>query len=274
VPLFVLPLIFFLFFDIALFNDGAPDQSSNAISTVSTTALLTFWGFVGVECATSAAHNVRNPETTVPRALIVGTICVALVYVLNTISVIGIAGFKELTNTEAPYSLVMNKVFGGIGDAMISMLAIVVCLSTLNSWIFTSGQIAHRAYTDKLFPGIFGKTNKHGAPIVALTLAFCGSIPFLILERIEQDGFDKLMSRMCSVFMCVYLACCFAYIKLIGKWYGARKARWSRYALSYAAATFCFFVLVQDAVSALLMLAAFIILGIPVLVKCKHLPSP
>jgi APA family basic amino acid/polyamine antiporter len=272
VPLFVLPLVFFMFFDAASFSQAVIPDTADApgiVSTIATTSLLTFWGFVGVECATAATCNVRNPEKTIPRALIIGTLCVALVYILNIISVIGVVGFDELVKTEAPYSLVMNKVFGSAGDAIISVLAVVVCLSTLNSWIFTSGQIAHCAYTDGLFPGIFGRLNKHGAPIAALAFSFCGSIPFLILERIEQDGFDKLISRMCSVFMCVYLVCCLAYVKLIKRWYSSTKARWHRYALSCFAAAFCLFALAQDIIPSMVILAVFVVIGIPMLLRSK-----
>jgi APA family basic amino acid/polyamine antiporter len=276
VPLFVLPLIFFMFFEVTSFSQVVATDNTTClgtVSTIATTSLLTFWGFVGVECATAATCNVKTPEKTIPRALIIGTVCVALVYVLNTISVIGVVGFDELMKTEAPYSLVMSKVFGNAGDITISVLAIVVCLSTLNSWIFTSGQIAHCAYTDGLFPSIFGKTNKHGAPIAALAFSFCGSIPFLILERIEQDGFDKLISRMCSAFMFVYLVCCFTYIKLIKKWYSNPKARRHRYVLAYAAATFCLFALIQDIIPSIVILAMFVVIGIPVLLKSRRTPS-
>jgi APA family basic amino acid/polyamine antiporter len=198
---------------------------------------------------------------------------VALVYVLNTISVTGVVGFEELAKTEAPYALVMDKVFGSAGDIIISVLAIVVCLSTLNSWIFTSGQIAHCAYMDGLFPSAFGKLNKHDAPIAALAFSFCGSIPFLVLERIEQDGFDKLISRMSGVFMCVYLVCCLAYIKLIKKWYIDPKARWHRYVLSCSAAAFCLFALAQDIIPPIVILAVFVVIGIPILLRNRRTSS-
>ncbi|MDR1333343.1 MAG: amino acid permease [Holosporales bacterium] len=272
VPLIILPIIFLMFFDVSSFKEPAASGSVEGISSmtaIATTALLTFWGFVGVECATAATTNVRNPEKTIPRALIIGTICVAVVYILNTISIIGVTGFDRLTKTEAPYSFVMNMVFGSGGDVMISVLAIIVCLSTLNSWIFTSGQIAVCACTEKLFPSIFGRTNKHGAPIFALAFTFLGNIPFLILERLEQNGFDKLISRMCSVFMCIYLVCCLAHMKFIRQWYHEKHRRYKRYALSVFALVFCLFAMVQDMVSCIVMIAVFSAIGIPIYMKAS-----
>ncbi|MDR1391153.1 MAG: amino acid permease [Holosporales bacterium] len=272
-PLIFLPIVFFMFFDPSFFKislkEGA--QVGDVLTTISKTALLTFWGFIGVECATTPAQSVKNPQKTIPRAIIIGTSCVALVYLMNTVSITGVVGFEKLEGAAAPYAIVMNSIFANYSDVLISMLATIVCVGTLNAWTLTSGQIAYGAYEDGLFPKIFGKTNKSGAPKAALLIAAFGILPFLALEQFEQGGLGKLIDMLVSVFIFVYLVCCISYMKLIKKWYGANKKKKIRsQLLAQFSAIFCIFTLSQDLISSIIVLLIFISVGIPVFLKYKN----
>lgn len=271
VPLILLPILFFMYFKSSNFETIATTSIANSenigvFSIISKTALLTCWGFIGVECATTPAERVRNPKKTIPMAIIIGTSCVALIYILNVISVIGVTGYENLINTKAPYAIAMHSVFGdgGSGDVFISLLAIIVCLGTLNAWTLTGGQIAQGAAADKLFPAVFGKVNKNGAPVYALLIAAFGIIPFFIIEQIiGSDGLDYLIGMLVSIFLFVYLISCIAYIKLLKSWKKSYVEKIKSYILATFATSFCVFVIVQDILSSLAVLAVFITTGIP-----------
>ncbi|MDR1475727.1 MAG: amino acid permease [Holosporales bacterium] len=269
IPLIILPFIFFAFFDPSHFSMSMQEASDGVdiLSIITKTALLTFWGFIGVECATTPAESVRDPKKTIPRAIIIGTSCVALIYVMNTIAVVGVIDFDTLTNSKAPYAVVMNNIFAHSSDIAISIIAMIVCTGTLNAWTLTSGQIAIGAYSDGLFPKIFGKTNKNGAPTAALLIAAFGMIPFLCIEQMDcwKNGLEKLIDLLVSIFIYVYLICCIAYMKLINKWKQKRSERIKAHILAQGAAIFCIFVLSHDTISSIIVLLIFIVAGIPVL---------
>ncbi len=271
-PLLFLPVVFFMFFDPSFFKVSLKEVSngSDVLTTISQTALLTFWGFIGVECATTPAESVKNPKRTIPRAIIVGTSTVALIYLMNTISITGVVGFEKLEATSAPYAVVMSSIFSNYSDVAISIMAIIVCVGTLNAWTLTSGQIAYGAYKDGLFPEIFGKINKSGAPKSAITIAAIGTLPFLLLEQLHQGGLGKLIDMLVSIFLYVYLACCISYMKLIREWYKTRKERVKALILVQFAILFCIFTLSQDLILSIIVLMTFIAIGIPVFLRHKQ----
>jgi APA family basic amino acid/polyamine antiporter len=269
VPLLLIPILLFTSFNADYFTE-ATNTSGSYISTIAKTALLTCWGFIGVECATTPAGRVKNPQRTIPRALIVGTSCVALIFVLNAISVFGVTGFEVLLNSKAPYALATENIFGRFSNVLVSSLAIIVCMGTLNAWTLTGGQIAQGAADDGLFPPIFGKTNKKGAPVPSLLMAAFGIIPFFIVEQIcGAAGLDYLIELLVSIFLFVYIICCISYIKMIKQWKNRSIDKIKAYSLSVFAMLFCLFVVIQDIISSLVVLFIFIIVGIPVYLKTK-----
>ncbi|MDR2667394.1 MAG: amino acid permease [Holosporales bacterium] len=273
-PLLVLPVVFFMFFDPEFFNFSVSEHIKNTnesvLSTIATTSLLTFWGFIGVESATTPAENVKNPKKNIPRALIIGTSCVALIYIINTISITGVVGFDKLLNSTAPYAVVMGSIFDNYSHVTISLMAIIVCVGTLNAWTLTGGQIAYGAYKDGLFPKIFGKVNKSGAPTTALLIAAVGIIPFLVLEQFETGRLDRLIGILASVFLYVYLICCISYLKLINKWYKTKREKLKARILAHFSIISCIFVLSQSIVSSIIVLVIFILVGIPIFLKYKN----
>ncbi|MBQ8651595.1 MAG: amino acid permease [Alphaproteobacteria bacterium] len=272
-PLICLPVVFFMFFDPIHFKFSIKDvitDGADTATTIAKTALLTFWGFIGVECATTPAESVKRPEKTIPRAIIIGTSCVAFVYLMNTISITGVTGFEKLEGSTAPYAIVMGSIFSNYSDIAISIMAIIVCIGTLNAWTLTSSQIAYGAYEDGLFPKIFGKVNKAGAPKSALLIAAFGIIPFLAIEQIQQGGLSKLIDMLVSIFLYVYLFCSLAYIKLVNRWYKEKNKRLKAKILAQFSIIFCIFTLSQDIVSSLIVLTIFIAIGFPIFWKYKN----
>ncbi|MBQ3944423.1 MAG: amino acid permease [Alphaproteobacteria bacterium] len=271
-PLLFLPVVFFMFFEPSFFKVSLKEVTNggDVMSTISQTALLTFWGFIGVECATTPAESVKNPKKTIPRAIIIGTSTVALIYLMNTISITGVVGFERLEATSAPYAVVMSSIFSHYSDIAISVMAMIVCVGTLNAWTLTSGQIAYGAYKDGLFPGVFGKVNSSGAPKAAIIIAAIGTLPFLLLEQLHQGGLGKLIDMLVSIFLYVYLACCISYMKLIREWYKTKKERIKALILAQFAILFCIFTLSQDLISSVVVLLTFIAVGVPVFLRHRQ----
>ncbi|MDR3317373.1 MAG: amino acid permease [Puniceicoccales bacterium] len=274
-PLFILPFLFLGSFNSEYFriSDISSTDATETLSTIIKAALFAFWGFIGVECATTPAGRVKNPEKTLPRAIIMGTACVALIYLLNVISVFGVVGFEGLIDAKAPYAIALSKVFPNYlsGHIFISLLAMLICIGTLNAWTLSAGQIAQGACEDGLFPKIWGKPNKNGAPTVAILIAAFGIIPFLITAQIfGTEGLNRLVDFMVNIFLVVYFVCAIAYLKMIKKFQGTLSKRLKLYALGLFAASFCIFVIAQDAFNIAITLLIFILLGIPVYMIRKN----
>ena len=64
--------------------------------------LLTLWGFIGVETATTPAGSVINPRKTIPKAILGEPLCVAGLYIINSIGIVGIVPPSILKQSNAP----------------------------------------------------------------------------------------------------------------------------------------------------------------------------
>jgi basic amino acid/polyamine antiporter, APA family len=147
------------------------DTSPRAVAHgVTATATLTLWAFLGLECATIPAANIRHAERTIPRATVIGTLLAAAVYILGTIAVMGTVPSAVLSQTTAPYTEAARVLAGNGGAALVSLGAAISCLGALNGWILIVGQLPLAVSEDGLFPSIFRHKSASDAPVFGLVI--------------------------------------------------------------------------------------------------------
>lgn len=217
VPLFIVPVIALYYFDYENIQVSAELDGYSNSKLISKTTLLALWGFIGVESATTPAESVDNPTRVIPLAIIVGTVLVALLYVLNSIGIMGLIPAQDLAASQAPYVDATLLLFGGRWHLITAVIASLICIGTLNAWVLTSGQIALGNANDGLFPKVFSKKNKNEAPFIAILTSSLGMVPFLIFTNdvnvTQQLEYIIDLSVLC--FLYVYLFCAIAYVKLL-----------------------------------------------------------
>lgn len=223
---------------------------------------LSFWGFIGVECATAPAEAVRNPTKTIPRAIVVGTFCVAIIYFMNNLMIMGTIPCDVLANTSAPYTQVISIIGGKHAALAMGIITAIVCIGTLNAWILTSAQISLGLAQDQLLPSIFAKKNRQNAPYVSVLICCLGMIPILVLTQSESlsEQIFTIISFSEKSFLLVYTACCLAYLKLAKK-NGRKRAL----LLGIVSLMFCIFFIFESSVKSILAALLFSLLGVFVL---------
>ena len=163
VPLLAIATVGLLFFDGG--NFGAFNASGGSVfGSVTAAAALTLWAFIGLESATVPAEDVADPKRTIPRSTIIGTLVTALVYILGTVAVMGVIPASVLAGSNAPFADAAAEMFGGWAGDAVAIGAIVAAFGALNGWILLQGQIPMAAARDRLFPAVFGRTGRSGAP--------------------------------------------------------------------------------------------------------------
>ncbi|MGH8688626.1 MAG: putrescine-ornithine antiporter [Burkholderiales bacterium] len=131
---------------------------------------LTLWAFLGMESAAQNSDAVENPKRDVPLACMFGTLGAAVVYILSTTVIQGIVPNAELAKSTGPFALAYAKMFNPTVGSIIMALAVIACLGSLLGWQFTIAQTAKSAAGDRLFPKIFSKENRLGAPIAGMII--------------------------------------------------------------------------------------------------------
>jgi APA family basic amino acid/polyamine antiporter len=169
-PLIVVGVGGLWFFEPAAFA-MPPLEVTPMRSQLITVVTLTLWAFLGLECATIPAGSVRDPDRTIPRATIVGTVVTAAIYVVSTIGVMSLVPADALAKSTAPFADAARTMIGSFGAQLVSAGAAISCFGALNGWVLMAGQLPMAAAADGLFPAQFARLSRHRTPARAMIIA-------------------------------------------------------------------------------------------------------
>lgn len=169
VPLAVIGVIGLFFIESDNLTPFSPHGSWSAISAA---APLTLWAFIGLESATVAAGEVKDPERNIPRATVYGTLAATVVYIIGTIAVMGVIPTETLANSTSPFADAAGVMFGGSWNKVIALVAMASTFGALNGWILLQGRVPLAAAEDGLFPEQFAKVHgERRTPVFGLVVS-------------------------------------------------------------------------------------------------------
>ncbi|TKJ40220.1 hypothetical protein CEE37_07805 [candidate division LCP-89 bacterium B3_LCP] len=107
--------------------------------------------FFGWESATYLAEETKNPEKTIPMALVLGTIVTAVLGISIVTVSLGIIPWKVLIGLNAPLSAVFGKMFGTAGMKMINFGVFFALIGSAAGGIIAMPRLILALARDKLF---------------------------------------------------------------------------------------------------------------------------
>lgn len=262
VPFAVVPVLLLSSFDMNNIVMSDAYKNTSCLEMIATVTALAFWGFIGVECATTPADAVHNPSKTIPRAIILGTACVAIIYFINNVAIIGVVPQRILANSKAPYVDAINIVFGKNSSCLIAVITSIVCIGTLNAWVLTSAQISLGLAQDRLLPQVFANKNKNDAPCVSVMISCIGMVPILFLTKSENlaHQITYIIDFSVKAFLLVYVICCLAFLK-----FAIAERKILKSTIGILALLFCLLMIAESSITAILVALLFVISGIFIL---------
>ncbi|MDR2723962.1 MAG: amino acid permease [Holosporaceae bacterium] len=259
IPFVFVPAVLFCNFNSDNIIIAPQYANSSALKLALIATMESFWGFIGVECATAPAGMVENPTKTIPRAIIIGTLGVAMVYFINNFAIMAVIPGSVLMSSSAPYVDAINLVFGKNLSLIISVIAFVIMVGTANAWTLASAQISLGLAQDKLLPAFFAKKNKSLAPYVSILISSFGMIPLLLLSKNQNlaEQINNIINFSVEIFLLVYAISCLAFIKV-----NMSSRKIFRVILGIAAFSFCIAMIVNSSISAMIIALLFAISGV------------
>jgi APA family basic amino acid/polyamine antiporter len=164
-------------------------SGQGAVSAVGSGMAIALFSYLGLETASVAAKNVRDPERNIPRATLMGTFATAVVYMLSLFAVFGIVSNHALQNSTAPFSTAMNTMFGGTfwGNVMAAVV-IISGIGALNGWTMVTAEMPRAAAHDGVFPKRFEKLNARGMPAFGIVVSTALASIAMIINYLGSDG--------------------------------------------------------------------------------------
>ncbi len=193
------------------------DGSSLAAIIKATT--LTFFAFLGLECATVPSNNMEDPEKNIPKATMMGTMISTIIYILSTVAVMGILSPATLIASKAPLADAAGFIWGNWAKYLIGVGAVISTFGALNGWILMQGQVPAAAAMDKMLPAIFAKENKNKTPVFSLIMSsvFVSALMIMNYNKSLASAYEFAILLSTLAVLMPYLFSIIAYVILAYK---------------------------------------------------------
>lgn len=201
-------------------NNFLPFNTSgtSTFAAITATTTLTFFAFLGIECATIPSGSVVNPEKTISRATMYGTVIATIIYLLSTVSVMGMIPANQLKNSVTPFADAAVFIWGNGAQYWVSAGVAIAAFGALNGYILIQGQLPYAIAKDKLFPAIFSKTNKKGVPSIGIIISSVFVSVFMCMNYteglVEKFKFLILLSTLTALIPYLFTTAAYLIIRI------------------------------------------------------------
>jgi amino acid transporter len=177
----LVPIIIFIAAGLFFLNPQAFEFGpSPTTADFSKSVLLLVYAFTGFEMATIPAGEVRDPQRSLPRALLIAIFVVAILYIM--IQVVCVGTLPGLAQSQKPLADAGSQFLGAAGGAIISAGAIISITGNLNILLLSGSRLPFAMAEQKQLPAFVGSIHrKFFTPYVSILIT-AGLMLFLTLK--------------------------------------------------------------------------------------------
>jgi len=234
------------------------------------TTTLTMFALIGLEAATIPAAITRDPDRTIPRATVIGTLVAAGIYIVSTIGVMSLVPPSSLAMSTAPFADAARAALGNGAAAAVALGASISCFGALNGWILIVGQLPVALASDGLWPARFARLSRTGTPAFGMVVA--GALTTALIWMNYTKGLVELFTFIILLatlaVLIPYVFCSLAGL-LIKDRRGA-KATTGEVVLAVLAFVFSFFAIVGAGANVVFWGFLLLLAGLPVYVWVRR----
>jgi ethanolamine permease len=170
------------------------------------------WLFIAVEQTAAAAEEVAEPSRNMPKGIIAAVLILLISAMIVLLLGVGGGGIQHIGGADDPlYAAMASPEVGGTAGwatAFVGIGGIVGLLGTLFSLVYSTSRQIFALARDGRLPAILGRTNRRGAPDLALLLVV---VVAMAVSAISPDKVLLVVVLLLSLSYVVLLA---AFIRL------------------------------------------------------------
>ncbi len=160
--------------------------------------------FFGWESAIFLAAETKDPRKIMPKALVWGTVVIALLAFLLAFTAMGNIPWDTFAESVAPLRDLGSTYFGSAGGIIFTLLIFVSVIGATAGWIVTAPRLLMSIAEDKLFFVHFAKIHpKHKSPYVSIAFQ---AVVVSILVWIGAGSYETLLHMLIPLILVVYSA--------------------------------------------------------------------
>lgn len=160
--------------------------------------------FFGWESAIFLSAETKNPSKVMPKALIYGTLVIALLSFFLAFTAMGTIPWLEYSESIAPLRDLGEAHFGLAGGIIFTILIFVSVIGATAGWIVTAPRLLMSIAEDKLFFTQFAKIHpKNKSPYISIIFQ---AVIVSILVIVGAGSYETLLHMLIPLILIVYSA--------------------------------------------------------------------
>jgi basic amino acid/polyamine antiporter, APA family len=175
-----------------------PDNGSNAINLsdswkheilrpgFAVSMVFVAFAYTGWNAAAYVADEIENPEKNLPRALIGGTLFVAVTYILFQFVLLKNASVAQLQGKEEVTFISFSNLLGSTGGKWVSAFIAIQLIATVSSYLWVGPRVTCAMARENRLWKPLAKKNAHGIPVAALWMHVFISVLLALTGSFEK----------------------------------------------------------------------------------------
>jgi basic amino acid/polyamine antiporter, APA family len=152
----------------------APASGAVTVGAMGLALVSVLWAYDGWGDLSFAGGEVKDPQRTLPRAIILGTLALIGIYVMTNVAYLYVIPIEAIGNPRTPLVAAdtMLALFGQAGVVLVSVFVMISSFSSLNGSMLASPRVFFAMADDGLFFETIAKVHpRFKTPYVAIILA-------------------------------------------------------------------------------------------------------
>jgi len=179
-------LVLVILFGVGYFGSVNYFEAPSGLKGIVSAAALIFFAFIGFESLAKIGEETKDPERTIPRALVIALIISTVLYAMVALSVVSIVPYDQLASSTSPLADVALEAQGPQAYLILSIIALFATANTVLIILIATSRIAYGMAKESSLPNIISRVHKkRGTPWVAILFTMMISSLFALLGDIE-----------------------------------------------------------------------------------------
>jgi len=144
------------------FPPGAFRFSTGFAAGLGSAMLIAMYDFMGYYDICYVAGEVRNPQRTIPRAILYSVAIVAVIYALANLSIIAVVPWREAMQSKFIAALFIERLYGPRAAAVVAVLVLWTAFASVFALLFGYSRIPYAAALNGDFFRPFARLHPKG----------------------------------------------------------------------------------------------------------------
>jgi APA family basic amino acid/polyamine antiporter len=145
------------------------------------------WAYDGFADVSFAAGEVKDPQRTLPRAIVAGSLAIISIYIAANVAYLYVSPVERIAASPLIAADTMQALFGQAGVAFVSVVVTISTFGALIAIMLSAPRIFFAMAGDRLFFRKIASVHpRYGTPYVAIALSAALGVFFVLTRTFEQ----------------------------------------------------------------------------------------